>query len=47
MIGEIAKSHQNDPFVLKQVAVAKEFLNRVGLQEQLKKLSKKYEEKPD
>jgi|GEM_PF-1535720 len=47
VISEKVKDHQNDPFVLKQVAAAKEFLNRPGMQEQLKKLAKQYEEKPD
>ena len=47
IVNEKVKDHQNDPFVLKQVAAAKEFLNRPGMQEQLKKLAKQYEEKPD
>ena len=41
-----AESHANDPFVLKKVAAAKEFLNRPGMMEQLKKLAEKQEEKP-
>ncbi|MFI5136506.1 MAG: hypothetical protein ACHQIM_01680 [Sphingobacteriales bacterium] len=47
ILTETNKSHQNDPFVLKQVAAANEFLNRPGMQEQLKKLAKKYEEKSE
>ena len=45
IISETVKNHQNDPFVLKQAAAAKTLLNRPGVQEQLKELSKKYEEK--
>jgi hypothetical protein len=45
IVNDTAKDHGNDPFVLKQVAAAKEILNRPGMQEQLKKLAEKYEEK--
>ncbi len=44
-MGECVKDRYDDPFVLKQVAAATEVLNRPGVQEQLKKIAKKYEEK--
>ncbi len=47
IVSKKVKDHQNDPFILKQVAAAKEFLNRPGMQDQLKKLAKKYEKRPD
>jgi hypothetical protein len=42
-VNDVVKNHQNDPFVLKKVATAKELLNRPGMQEQLKKLAEKYD----
>ena len=43
IVSEKLKNHQNDPFVLKKVAAAKEVLNRPGMQEQLKKIAEKYD----
>jgi hypothetical protein len=45
VIVENMKNHDNDPFVLKKVAAAKEKLNQPGMAEQLKKLAEKSEEK--
>ena len=47
VLTENVKDYQNDPFVLKKVARAKEVLNRPGMQEQLKKIDEKYNERPD
>jgi PBP1b-binding outer membrane lipoprotein LpoB len=44
---ENVKDYQNDPFVLKKVARAKEVLSRPGMQEQLKKITEIYNERPD
>jgi len=45
VLTENVKDYQNDPFVLKKVARAKEVLNRPGMQEQLKKIDEKIQRK--
>jgi len=47
VLTENAKDYENDPFVLKKVARAKEVLNRPGMQEQLNKITEIYNERPD
>ena len=44
---ENGKDYQNDAFVLKKVARAKEVLSRPDMQEQLNKLTEVYNERPD
>jgi hypothetical protein len=45
VLTENVKDYQNDPFVLKKVARAKEVLSRPGMQEQLKKIAEKIQRK--